>query len=328
MATPNSTSTSDDGNHRNTTASSQSALIFMGTGCSSTVPRLKCLLRPSDPPCSVCVQSLSIPPDRNPNYRCNTSLLIDYCESSGNHNYTMIDVGKSFREAVLRWFVPNQIPRIDSIILTHEHADAVLGLDDVRGVQPFSPTNDIDPTPIYLSQHSMNSMKEKFPYLVEKKRKEGQEIRWVAQMAWNIIADDFNQPFFASGLKFTPLPVMHGEDYICLGFLFGEKSRVAYISDVSRIPASTEYVISKSGAGQLDLLILDSLNRTGSHNVHLCFPQSLETVKRLCPKRTLLIGMTHEFDHHRDNEFLTEWSRREGISVQLAHDGLRVPINL
>ena len=34
---------------------------------------------------------------------------------------------------------------------------------------------------------------------------------------------------------------MHGEDYICLGFLFGEKYRVAYISDVSRIPASTEH---------------------------------------------------------------------------------------
>jgi len=42
------------------------------------------------------------------------------------------------------------------IILTHEHADAVLGLDDIRAVQPFSPTNDIDPTPIYLSQHSMD----------------------------------------------------------------------------------------------------------------------------------------------------------------------------
>lgn len=37
------------------------------------------------------------------------------------------------------------------------------------------------------------------------------------------------------------MQVMHGEGYICLGFLFGEKSRVAYISDVSRIPASTEY---------------------------------------------------------------------------------------
>jgi len=29
----------------------------------------------------------------------------------------------------------------------------------------------------------------------------------VAQIDWNIIADDCNQPFSASGLKFTPLPV-------------------------------------------------------------------------------------------------------------------------
>lgn len=41
------------------------------------------------------------------------------------------------------------------IILTHEHADAVLGLDDIRAVQPFSPTNDINPTPIYLTQDAM-----------------------------------------------------------------------------------------------------------------------------------------------------------------------------
>ena len=33
-------------------------------------------------------------------------------------------------------------------------------------------------------------------------------------------------------------------------------------------------------------------------------------MKRICPKRALLIGMTHEFDHHKDNETLMEWSRR------------------
>ncbi|RYR64069.1 hypothetical protein Ahy_A03g010217 isoform C [Arachis hypogaea] len=103
---------------------------------------------------------------------------------------------------------------------------------------------------------------------------------------------------------------MHGEDYICLGFLFGDKSKVAYLSDVSRIPATTDYVISKSGAGQLDLLILDSLYKTGSNKFHLCLPQTLETVKMLCPKQALLIGMNHEFDHHQDNELLMEWSRR------------------
>lgn len=45
------------------------------------------------------------------------------------------------------------------IILTHEHADAIFGLDDVRIVQsfiPFSPPNDIDPTPIYATKFSMD----------------------------------------------------------------------------------------------------------------------------------------------------------------------------
>ncbi|XP_042483758.1 putative hydrolase C777.06c [Macadamia integrifolia] len=216
------------------------------------------------------------------------------------------------------------------IILTHEHADAVLGLDDIRAVQPFSPMNDIDPTPIYLTQFSMGSVAVKFPYLVQKKLKEGQEIRRVAQLDWKIIEGDCDKPFVASGLQFVPLPVMHGEDYVSLGFLFGEKYRVAYISDVSRFPPSTEYVISKSGAGQLDLLILDTntLYKKVSRSVHFCLPQTLDAVKRICPKRALLVGMSHEFDHQKDNEALMEWSRREGILVQLAQDGLRIPIEL
>ncbi|EXB39510.1 hypothetical protein L484_011427 [Morus notabilis] len=91
---------------------------------------------------------------------------------------------------------------------------------------------------------------------------------------------------------------------------------------------SISKVISKDGVGQVDLLILDTLYKTGSHNVHLCLPQTLEALKRIRPKQALLIGMTHQFDHHKDNEFLAEWSKREGIQVQLAHDGLRVPIDL
>jgi len=49
--------------------------------------------------------------------RCNTSLLIDYCskEEDGRHKYILIDVGKSFREQVLRWFTFYKIPRVDSV---------------------------------------------------------------------------------------------------------------------------------------------------------------------------------------------------------------------
>ncbi|KAG5059922.1 hypothetical protein JHK87_000951 [Glycine soja] len=49
-------------------------------------------------------------------------------------------------------------PRVPSTGAVAGELAQVLGLDDVRVVQAFSPTNDIDPTPIYLSQHSMDSL--------------------------------------------------------------------------------------------------------------------------------------------------------------------------
>lgn len=47
----------------------------------------------------------------------------------------------------------------------------------------------------------------KFPYLVQKKLKEGQEVRRVAQLDWRIIEECCETPFVASGLQFVPLPV-------------------------------------------------------------------------------------------------------------------------
>ncbi|XP_052179566.1 putative hydrolase C777.06c [Diospyros lotus] len=312
----------------NAPAKPRSTLIFLGTGCSGGIPIATCLLQPTDPPCHVCSQSLSVPPERNPNYRCNTSLLIDYCPIEGEDNYILIDVGKTFREQVLRWFTFYKIPRVDSIVLTHDHADAVLGLDDIRSVQRFCPTNGIAPIPIYLSQETMDSVGAKFPYLLKKKDQEGRFARRVAQLDWKIIENDCKKPFVASGLELVPLPVMHGEDYVSLGFLFGQKCKVAYISDVSRILPTTEQYISKSSGQRLDLLILDTLSKKDFHTVHLGLPQTFDILKKLCPKRALLVGMNHEVDHYKDNELLREWSAREGIYVQFAHDGLRVPIDL
>lgn len=309
-------------------AGQQSELIVLGSGCSSGVPTPRCLLLPDNPPCHVCHSALATPPQFNPNYRCNTSLLIKFIDEGGQKKYIQIDVGKNFKEQVLRWFTSNQIPHVDAVVLTHEHADAILGLDDIRGIQPVNHLNLIEPTPVFLTKHSMESVAAKFPYLVEKTLKEGQEIRRVAQLDWRIIDDKLGVSFQAAGLIFYPLPVMHGEDYVCLGFLFGKRQKVAYVSDVSRFPESTEFAISKRGAGQVDLIILDTLYKVGPHNTHFCLPETLEAIKRLQPKRALLIGMTHEFDHDRDNAYLQEWSMREGIDVQLAYDGQRIPINL
>ncbi|KAJ7561519.1 hypothetical protein O6H91_03G031400 [Diphasiastrum complanatum] len=308
--------------------SGRSELIILGSGSSTGVPSPMCLLQPSDPPCKVCHSAMAAPPEHNKNYRCNPSLLINYMREDGHRRFIQIDAGKSFKEQVLRWFPRYNIPRLDALILTHEHADAILGLDDIRGVQPYNPFNMIEPMPVFLSRHTMDSVEMKFPYLVQKSLKEGQEIRRVAQLQWHVIKSSSMASFEAAGLQFISLPVMHGEDYVSLGFLFGKKSKIAYISDVSRIPLEIENVISKQGAGPVDVLILDTLYKEGTHNTHFCLPQSLEAVKRLCPKKAFFVGMTHEFDHELVNEELGRWSEREGIEVQLAYDGLRILVDL
>uniref|UniRef100_A0A0E0KGQ7 Protein kinase domain-containing protein n=1 Tax=Oryza punctata TaxID=4537 RepID=A0A0E0KGQ7_ORYPU len=289
-------------------SSSSSSVIFLGTGCSGALPDTRCLITPSALPCAVCSMGVSLPPEQNPNYRCNTSLLIDYCQDDGTHEYIIIDVGKTFREQVLRWFVHHKIPWVNSIILTHDHADAVLGLDDVWMVQPKGCSNDFRRVPIFLTQFTMDSVAARFPYLLKNKLEEGDEVSQVAQLDWRIIEGDIDKPFVSSGLEFVPLPVMHGEGYVCLGFLFGRKAKIAYLSDVSRFLPETEYAISKSGAGQLDLLILET---------NTLYGKTLDAVKRISPKRALLIGMRHEFEHDRENQNLAEWSSRSTVSIPL-----------
>ncbi|CAN6907791.1 unnamed protein product [Brassica oleracea] len=145
-----------------------------------------------------------------------------------------------------------------------------------------------------ISYFSENSLAVKFPYLVQVKLKKANKL------GDKLIKASFMSPccIYGESPSLVMPSVMYGEDYVRLGFLFGEKSRVAYIFDVSRFPPCTEYIISKSGGRQLDLLILDTSFKT------------LETIEFSCTKRGLLGRMTHEFDHHKDNECLEEWSNR------------------
>eukprot|EP00897_Mesotaenium_endlicherianum_P003849 jgi/Mesen1/3492/ME000197S02509 len=304
---------------------STSELLFLGSGSSTGVPTPSCVINPTNPPCAVCHKAMTGSPKHNRNYRCNPSLMIDYAHEDGSRRYIQIDAGKCFREQVLRWFTHFSIPKIDALVLTHEHADAILGLDDIRGVQSSGPPGPPSPLPVFLTQHCMDSIAMKFPYLLPREKVAGAEFRRVAQIDWQLIAEASSSTFSAAGLDMTPLPVMHGEDYISLGFLFGKRECVAYVSDVSRIPPEVEQL---EGRGAVDLLILDSLYKGARHNTHICFAESLEIIRRLRPKRAYLIGMTHEFDHEETSEELRAWSEKEGINVQLSYDGLRVPVDL
>jgi phosphoribosyl 1,2-cyclic phosphodiesterase len=148
--------------------------------------------------------------------------------------------------------------------------------------------------------------------------------RFVANVNWIEIS-----PFIAfepvEGFRMLPLPVMHGEDLICMGYIFGGRERVCYLSDVSRVLPETLKILEDS---RIDLLIVDSLHYEIKNPVHFSVFDAIELCRQLKPKRTFLIGMAATIDHDEMNEALYALKRSEGLDIQLAYDGLSIQVAL
>jgi len=279
----------------------------MGTGTSEGVPRVSCLTR-EPPTCRVCLSAMQ---PGSKNRRRNTSLLIRYAHPDGRVRNVIIDVGKFFWEAALEWFVRYRVPTIDAVLLTHAHSDAVGGLDSLRDWT----TTRGEPLPIYVRADDFDAVSKMHFYLVDESESTGGG--GVARLDFRLMNES---PFEVEGVRFTPLPVWHGKPVSTFGFRFGD---VSYISDVSEIPASTEELLAGT-----ELLVLDALRPEHRHTSHFILEESLEAVRRIRPRRTLLTDMTHNFDHDPTNARLAELRDAEGLDVQLAYDGQRVPVEL
>lgn len=145
--------------------------------------------------------------------------------------------------------------------LTEQDADAYFGLDDLREWNVHQGGE----IPIYLNQATFELVAASFPYLVDNTKASGGGD--VPHLAFNII-DDYSV-FDIFGIKVQSFPVHHGvyfgkkeeaatgtktngvpasglEPLICLGFLFDDQ--VAYMSDVSGVPAKTWDVLLRRPA--------------------------------------------------------------------------------
>ena len=256
-------------------------ITVLGSGTSMGVPSLACH-------CAVC--SSKDPHDN----RLRPSLLL-----SRNGQNVVIDTTPDFRQQALR----ARVERLDAVLLTHGHADHIMGFDDIR---PYNLRQQAA-LPVHSNEETFRIIRRTFAYVFDGKPK--------LSSIPSVTLLEAKAPFELLGITFTPIPLLHG-DMKVLGFRFG---RAAYLTDFSSLPDSSHALLN-----DLDVLIIDAL-RDVPHPMHQTVEQALALIKELNPRGAWFTHIAHDLPHAETNERLRNLGYR---NVQLAYDGLEIAVKV
>ncbi len=207
----------------------------------------------------------------------------------------MIDCGPDFRQQMLR----SDVRHLDAILLTHEHNDHVIGLDDVR---PFNFRSQQD-MPIYTTKSVMAEVQQRFAYAFS-------ENPYPGAPSFRFFEIDPLQSLEVAGIPVQPITILHGKLPI-LGFRIGG---FTYLTDIKSIdPAELEKIRGTQ------VLALGVLHHTPHHS-HLSVEEALELVARIRPQQTYFIHVSHHMGRYED--VLSQLPP----NVALAYDGLKVTV--
>ena len=230
-------------------------VIVLGCGTSSGVPRIGGDWGACDP--------------QNPrNRRTRSSVLV-----RSDTTTILVDTGPDMRQQLLNAGISN----IDAVIWTHEHADHIHGIDDLRQIFHLRG----EPVPCYARERCLESLERRFRYVFHGRGGYPptstiallNDVLTVGDMTIRTV-DMPHGGITSAGLRFE-----HG------GRSFG------YSTDFHAFTTEMEELFDG-----LDLWVVDALRRV-PHPTHANLATTLDAIGRLKPKRAILTHMDQSMDY-------------------------------
>ena len=250
---------------------------ILGSGTSQGIPRIAC-------DCPVCASR--DPRDR----RYRASALLAFGEQR-----VLVDCGPDFKWQALA----ANLRRLDAVLLTHQHQDAIGGLDELRRF------NELDGAyiPVHARPEDLGVIVDRFAYAFHP----GERNAYAGAPQLRPMAVD--GPFLVGGRRFVPVPVVHA-DRVITGYRTGG---FAYCSDVQRIDEDGRVLLR-----DLDVLVISAL-RDIPHPTHQTVSEALAVIEALRPRRAYLTHLDHELGH-------AALTARLPAGVEVAWDGLELEL--
>ncbi len=250
-------------------------LTFLGTGTSHGIPVAGCA-------CRVCRSH----DERDVRWR--TSLLVEE-----GPTVILVDAGPEFRLQAIR----AGIRRLDGVLLTHAHADHIMGLDDLR---PFMARG---PLPVRGDLATLAEVRERFSYaFVEGQLGGGKPSFDLLPVAMETLV--------IGDLEVRRIPLLHGRLEVS-GWRLGD---FAYLTDCSAIPEPSLPLLEGVKVAAIDGL------RLRPSTTHFSVDEAIEAARRLGLSQVWLTHICHEASHTELEAYCAQ--RGADLVARPAWDGL------
>ncbi|MBL6936464.1 MAG: MBL fold metallo-hydrolase [Alphaproteobacteria bacterium] len=232
----------------------------------------------------------------NPKNRRRRCSIVLRQRSAAGETTLLVDTSPDMKDQL----VDARVSRVDAVLLTHDHADQLHGLDDLRQVA-MNMRRRVD---VHIDAQTMPGVMQRFGYCFV--QPEGSDYPPILNA--HLIDEPFKQ--FALGGAGGDIPVLafgqrHGR-IRSLGYRFG---RVAYSPDVDGLDDAA--FVALEG---VDTWIVDALRYT-PHPSHSHLARTLEWIARARPRRAILTNMHVDLDYEKLKSELPP-------GVEPAYDGM------